>query len=411
MKIRNKRSSSSYYNDQVSKAIAFIPESRNEKRNSKPFTLSFKELANSNFVWLIITTFIVAFLTFSFMPSSPLSPNNLETIAVLLVAYHEVSCIGAIETALSFAKYPQRISFFIANAGTNKKSKSCLAGYDLNAGMRSEIIQKNIGSITEIFSSDYGVNAVKAELIENEIMAKHKTFDFVLEAHAHSLFNNDWDTEVITEWELLNDAKGVLTTYPSRASEISQRRFDHNKGKTMNIICSADFLSNGERIAMYYESPWEIKPPKVNENGIYLPVEVPFWSSYFSFGQFEYLVDVKYDPKLKTMTEEDGVEFLYSMRLRTSGYRMYAPVRDVVFHNYKHHRVEMKYKRERDQKQLRLDQERMSLLLKSDGDTENEYGAGNEMYLIEWYKLVGVNLEEGSAANLCEDIRHLRWHS
>ena len=389
---------------------------RFKKENEKSDSFNMKEVMNSNMIWLIITTLVVVLIPFLSYSSSFAGNNNLESIAVLLISYHGASCIGAIETALSFAKYPERISFFVANADSTKKTQSCLNGYDDNLnGMGSQIIANRIDSITEIFSKHYGTNAVKAELIENEIIAKEKNFDFVMEVYAHSLFNNDWDTEVIAEWQLLSDPKAILTTNPTSTSAISQRSFDHNEGKSMNIICSAmvSFDPNDRDLQILYDHPWEIRPPQTDIYGNYLPVEVPYWSPYFSFGQFEYVLNVKYDPNLKVMATEQGIGFLYSMRLRTNGYRLYAPVKDVIFHNYRVDAIGDK----RDEKQMRLDQDRMNSLMIVDGGDESacadadEYGIGIELSVAQFYEIVGVDLKNNSAEFLCERLRQREWNS
>eukprot|EP01083_Nonionella_stella_P301870 1038076_1 len=93
-----------------------------------------------------------------------------QTIGVILVAYHETSCIGAIETALSLAKNPHRLYFFIVNAGATNAKKSCLNGYnDFQSGTGSTIVTNFIKSISEIHSEFYGPNAAKSELIQKEI--------------------------------------------------------------------------------------------------------------------------------------------------------------------------------------------------------------------------------------------------
>ena len=64
------------------------------------------------------------------------------------------------------------------------------------------------------------------------------------------------------------------------------------------------------------------------------PLEVPFITFLFNFGPISRLKNIPYDPYLKYINEQNGIEFYMSVRLRTNGYKMYAPAQDIVFHSY-----------------------------------------------------------------------------
>lgn len=379
---------------------------------------------NSNLLWLLISTIVVLIITFRLMTSSQLSRQDLESIAILMTSYPGSSCIGAVETAFKEARYPERVSIFIINAGSSTNPKnSCLKDYD-DEYIGSVVIQQWIGSITEAFDMNIGVNAVKSKMIHNEITRNGLSFDFVLEIHGHSLFSSHWDEDAIFEWRQLGNTKAILTELPSRTSEMSSREMDHHGGKMMNILCAVR-ISDTKGLAnpvITYETSLEITPPVMVRDGMRgirhpIPVEVPFWSSFFSFGPFEYVLEVPNDPTLKTMVEEDGTEFLYSARLRTNGYKMYAAFNDLVYHNYQVHQYQRSHatKSEKMLKQLKKEQKRVDSLLRGktpEGQSDQDaFGMGNKMTLERWLQIVEVDLAQNKAQSLCQKIKKNQWKS
>lgn len=358
-------------------------------------------------------------------------------------------------------------------------------------------------AIYEIYSVKSGVSYAKSQVTQFlHDKSMFHNFDFVMEIHSHSLFTHYWDVEIINEYntaESLNsdtaintyedvgfaantDFKTILTTNPSKASQMSKRRFNHNKGKTMNILCGTAVANPSLNTKMIkYSTSWEIKPPKChklnsgddnivkhrnakrrNEKSIipiptYVqnhfdistsirsksnqfkldslcePLEVPFFSDLLSFSRIERLIDVPYDPYLETMTEADGFPFIYSIRLRTHGYKMYTPAQDIIYHSYS-------YESEKDKQyakniqdgtfnatQLKREAARLQFMLNMGSiltskhkiqfmfpDIKN-YGLGQNMKLDDYLKLVNVDLNKPSPTaggnTLCSKIRTGVWKS
>ena len=363
---------------------------------------------NSNVFWLIVTTIVVLTVTIL-----NIDWGDQRTIAVLLIAFPGTSCIGAVETALNEATYPNRVQFFIANAFG---AESCLKGYD-DLFIGSETISDHIDVISEIFSPDVGMNAVKSKLINEQILSKGLAFDFVLEAHAHTLFGAHWDERTISEWTAVGDTRSLLTTHPSASRTMADREFGHNEGYLMNVLCSTKFkppYQGSDLPIIAYDHPMEIKPPKRRRDHRgrvhFVPIEVPFWSSYLSFGPFEYLLEVPYDPSLKGLEEEDGPELLYAARLRTHGFRFYAPTQDLVYHNYHQHIWEREHTIKRYNLQCKQDQDRIwSLLINGDGG--DHYGFGTDMTVDHWLRIVGIDLKQRKMQNLCRSVKDRKWNS
>ena len=367
------------------------------------------ELMDSNVFWLSATTFVVMLITLCFMDF-----GDSRTIAILMIAYPTSSCIGTIETALSEAKYPDRLSFFIVNAGD---SKSCLKGYD-NLFIGSEIIQDHIGSISQSYSPDFGFNAAKALLVDEHIYSKGKSFDFVLDTHAHTLFNTHWDERVLEEWSSIRNQRAFLTTHPAGADMIAKHEFHQDDGYLMNIMCRITYKPpfRGSKLPVIaYNHPVQIQPPLRRKDfqgrSHFVPIEVPFWSSYFSFGPFEYLLEVPYDPNLKNLIEEDGPELLFAARLRTHGFKFYAPTQDLAFHSYQQHDREHFQTIKYYIKQLGMDQERIwGFLLNGDGG-DSRYGFGKEMTVEEYLRITGVDLRMQKPSSVCKAVKSRRWKS
>ena len=117
---------------------------------------------------------------------------------------------------------------------------------------------------------------------------------------------------------------------------------------------------------------------------------------------------------LKVMTESDGIEVLYAARLKTYGYKMYAPVKDIVFHNYDAHQFQHKFKVKRDSNQLKMDQIRMNQLLSLNHTTDSkndQFGMGDKMSLKRYYEIAGVNIMKRTTKCLCDYLRKQQWNS
>ncbi len=141
-----------------------------------------------------------------------------------------------------------------------------------------------------------------------------------------------------------------------------------------------------------------------------VPIEVPFWSSYFSFGPFQYLLKVPCDPSLKGLEEEDGPELLYAARLRTHGFRFFAPAQDLVYHDYRQHIWERTNTISRYNEQCKLDQGRIRSLL-INGDQGDAYGFGDDMDIHDWLKIVGVDLKQRKMKSMCHAVNDRQWNS
>jgi hypothetical protein len=214
--------------------------------------------------------------------------------------------------------------------------------------------------------------------------------DFFLQIDSHTLFVKNWDMEcipMIKRIERKNKiTKVVLSYYP----DDYEKHEDFPKNEYITYITKCEMNENG--ILMLKGA--EIKKTTVEPSKNY------FIGANFLFTRGQFLKDVPFDPFLPYLFM--GEEILLSARSYTSGYDIYTPNKNIVYHLYT---------RSKDPKywdDIRIDQtdaqNKVKILLGFEKDRTkiqspllqssiDVFGLGKERTLEQYYKDSGLDTE------------------
>jgi len=157
---------------------------------------------------------------------------------------------------------------------------------------------------------------------------------YFMQTDSHLQFAEHWDEKYINEIKSTNNyPKSVLSSYPPgfndnggpRKTRISDERVNESSGAR---LCTCEFSKNAieEHIV------------RVNTGRGYSgfqskPMQIPFIAAGFFFTHSQFLVDVPFDPYMPWCFM--GEEIALSMRAWTSGFNIYAPLKNYIAHHYR----------------------------------------------------------------------------
>lgn len=155
----------------------------------------------------------------------------------------------------------------------------------------------------------------------SEIQNCYTNEDWFLQIDSHMRFVPHWDTisiEMINELKTLGYTKPLLTTYvPSYNPE--------NDPAERSPEC---WRLDWDRFIP--ESPFFTLPAAMTDSEMRIPLLNRFFSAHFVFVEGNYVKEVPYDPNLFFHGEEGSL----AVRSWTSGYDLFAPNKQICFHEY-----------------------------------------------------------------------------
>jgi len=147
---------------------------------------------------------------------------------------------------------------------------------------------------------------------------------YVMQIDSHVTFVNDWDVDIISQFERTKNEMAVLST---RLMD-SVGNIDEKTGKTIktsrNMVCNSDFIRDGSNGKFMQHQ----KQAALAESSD--PLLQPFWAAGFSFARGHFLINVPYDPHLPMIFQ--GEEISMSLRAFSYGYDFYTPAKNICFH-------------------------------------------------------------------------------
>jgi len=139
--------------------------------------------------------------------------------------------------------------------------------------------------------------------------------EFFLQIDAHMNFIKGWDTSLKDMRNQIGYRKNIITYYPPADTENVDL-------KTVTVVTTgASINSKNELISSARMIP-----------RLAFPQEGNFVSAGFIFTNWEFLIDIPFDPYLPYLFQ--GEEPLLAMRLWTSGWKIYHPTHCVCDHFY-----------------------------------------------------------------------------
>lgn len=286
-------------------------------------------------------------------------PKNQRTIFVSVASYRDKECPNTIRELFSKASNPERIYIGICQQNDEKDVDCLLTEYN----DRIKIVRLKD---TDAKGPTYA-RYICSKLYDGQ--------DYFMQIDSHTKMTKDWDKNLISMIPL---KKAVLTCYPNDWTKMET-------DKEISIICKAKI--NKDNML-------------VGESYLYHPTrelcEVPFMSAGFFFTYGVILETVPYDENLPYLFE--GEEALYTVRVWTSGWDIFAPNKIILYHYY-YRNGDPKYW-DRDQEYQKNQQNSknkarylLGLIDNIPKGVENNLGLGIERTLEDYYNYAGINLK------------------
>jgi hypothetical protein len=116
---------------------------------------------------------------------------------------------------------------------------------------------------------------------------------FAAQIDAHVDFVQDWDQDIVDQWNSAKNEMAVLTTYLSDVEGSIDPVTFHSIRKTRPIMCDSDYEGQGDHKHLRHGQQPEGIAGIQGE-----PTLEPFWAAGFSFARGHFVVNVPYDQYL-----------------------------------------------------------------------------------------------------------------
>ena len=228
------------------------------------------------------------------------SVRNDDSIFISIASYRDKDCIRSVKDAIAKASNPEKIFFGVVQQ--NRYScEDCLPD------------TPNVRHMSLHYSEARGPSYARylcSTLYRGET--------FFLQIDSHTRFEKGWDNLLVDMWRSIGDPNAVISHYP--------QPFDSKTNKPMG----------GDNVPRNCNPHWN-DAGLMNMGGYSLaPTETPklvYWTGAgMMFLPGQALLDVPFDDTLDHLFH--GEELLYSARLFTHGYNVYAPNKNIVYHWY-----------------------------------------------------------------------------
>lgn len=242
-----------------------------------------------------------------FTPIGATSKPLEDTIFISIASYRDSECSDTVRDIYKKAKHPERIFCGICEQNSTDLEEQCVRG--------DGIPKQNLRVVRVEHTQAKG--PTWARYVCSRLWRGEKYF---LQIDSHSTFVENFDEILIDQLGKTPDpTNSVLTSYPHDVGAYSTSE------TSAPVICNGKWNADGLPV---FEAV--VKPKSFFKND--RPVPTGFASAGLLFGPGEMLKRVPYDPGLPHLFQ--GEEFLYTVRLWTSGFDLYCPARNVVLHHY-----------------------------------------------------------------------------
>jgi hypothetical protein len=325
--------------------------------------------------------------------------SNGSTIFISIVSYRDAECSKTLQQLYHRAVDPTRLRIGLVEQDRDSSHSSCLPQTGLEATQdapwRSDQIRRVFLSHLEAKGPTHA--RFRASLL-------YRGEDYFLMIDAHMRFQTGWDQTLVDMHKKAVQrstvtGKAVISHYPPPIG--SALDFDRPQPATdsqhtspmteRGVICRSRYLPElgyfrlvGDQIPLQPDAP--LYPQ-------------PFAAAGFLFSSGNLVDEVPFDPYLDYLF--DGEELLYSARMWTHGWDIFAPSEVVVLHNYDLSRTNefLSTHRKKWVLQAPRAQERLRCLLGLNWSTctpkivttVSNFSLGTKRSLEAYWKFAGVN--------------------
>lgn len=244
-------------------------------------------------------------------PGQSIKPG---TIFVSVASYRDDECSTTIKDLFEKASDPDRI--YVGAVEQNKpgeEKESCI----YNCPQCKERVEKGQIRIQHFKDSEArGPSFARwaaTKLWEGE--------EYFMQIDSHMHMEQDWDKDLINQWQEVQDPKAILSSYPPTKDQMDMF-------KKQNFTQTVANCSGGFNDGMFQSGAAIVSSLK---DGKYR--RIPFIAAGFLFAPYTLLYDVPFDPYSSSFVFFCE-EALMSMFYFCAGYNIYAPRKHVLDHNY-----------------------------------------------------------------------------
>ncbi|RHY35824.1 hypothetical protein DYB25_006108, partial [Aphanomyces astaci] len=150
---------------------------------------------------------------------------------------------------------------------------------------------------------------------------------FAMAIDSHLIFIPNWDTDLVAQWDSINNPKGIITVYPDSTNMYPK---DGHIPSEVILMCHARIENDRDDTMVQYTNAIRIpSPPK--------PQLMSQFAGGFNFGTVESALEVRNDPYTPYLFH--GEEYSRVARLFTHGYDTYIPTHMVNYHWYEQRKL------------------------------------------------------------------------
>ncbi len=270
----------------------------------------------------------IEYVEYNTTPKYPVKKSN---IFVSIASYRDIECSDTLDTLFNNARYPNNI--YVGICEQNKEFNENELCYD----NKIENFKDNIRYYNIPYQNAKGPTYARyycSKLWRGE--------EYFLQIDSHTFFEKDWDVSLIKMLEQCRynkiksekhpygpdgSKKPVLSVYPPTEEQLELSGIPvMDSGKISNNelpVFLASFWSN-------FESDKPIRSPK------------PFTAAGLLFLDSSFLYEIQFDPMLCYLFQ--GEETLFSARLFTHGYDIFAPNIKICSHHYNRNKSPLYYR-------------------------------------------------------------------
>jgi hypothetical protein len=211
--------------------------------------------------------------------------------------------------------------------------------------------------------------------------------EYFLQIDSHSKFVKNWDTKCIQMMRRLSDRgiqKAVISHYPRSVEDYEN---NHNP-MDVTRMCQSFFNNRGMLSFLGAEG-------LDTNNDFY---ETPYVAGGFMLSSYTLLNDVPYDPNLDFLFV--GEEIGHSIRIWTSGYNIYTPSENIVYHEYERAGKPKVWDDNEYSDKDSFEKVKKIIGLETNHELPSnirynmdKYGLGKQRSLQDYYKFAGIDLK------------------
>ena len=305
-------------------------------------------------------------------------PIKKDTIFISIASYRDEVCNSTLKSIYSMASNPKNIFCGVVQQNDASSDNDCL-----------------LESTDSIVTENVTMMRIKHYEAKGPCWARYLATtlwsgqEYFLQIDSHSKFVKNWDKKCIQMMKRLRDngvKKAVISHYPKSIEDYG----DISKVTEVTRMCQS-FFNNRDMISFLGAGTEE------SNNDFY---ETPYVAGGFMLSSYTLLDDVPYDPNLDFLFV--GEEIGHSIRIWTSGYNIYTPSENIVYHEYER---KGKPKVWDDNKYSDVDAfEKVKKIIGIESNSKHEipsnikynmdkYGLGKDRSLQDYYDFAGIDLK------------------